>query len=438
MLEKEEGDLEEDRESYKHFLYDNSMDSQTITLTAIADGGNEVYLDEEYQIQEKITTIGSNNITFLDLGLNVAEFSIKTGFNKDSLTNTITPRLYLGDENIYLGKEVFNTDIFSINRRTYVTDIISTNSKWSISLNGLARFSSINTTDLTDLDDETNADINSNWYINDGGESSFTSITLTNDDGTIKIDGTGIDGDSNGVLTKFHSIESFNFVEDGKSLSEKYATKADLDDISGGGASAQSITYAELVALRDEGNLVAGTQYRITDYVTTTTQYETQSAGNQFDVIVRADDESTLNENAFAIQHDGDTYFANSNLDAWKLKYCIDNDTNRFLWADSTNGKGVIYEMIDEFDNKCGYDFKNIQFKRFKITATTTSVTSVVNTYFGAREIISSTLFPNNCTISTSDTKFVYTFDYNGNDYSLNLYSNVTTVDNKKIGSKYC
>lgn len=40
----------------------------------------------------------------------------------------------------------------------------------------------------------------------------------------------------------------------------------------------------------------------------------------------------------------------------------MDNDTNRFEWADSTAGKGVIYRMIDEFGNDCPYDFKNILF----------------------------------------------------------------------------
>lgn len=151
-------------------------------------------------------------------------------------------------------------------------------------------------------------------------------------------------------------------------------------------------------------------------------------------------------------------YFSNSNLAAWKLKYCLDNDTNRFAWArteaqlspvshqkilnvfgseglykyirysekDSENGyawvydtagdnltiqkyitygredledttdliytasenvsvgdildmsgtnvtvvevsqpegKGVIYQMIDEYGNDCPYDFKNIMFIR--------------------------------------------------------------------------
>ena len=133
-----------------------------------------------------------------------------------------------------------------------------------------------------------------------------------------------------------------------------------------------NVTYEELVNLRKNSQLNPGQQYRITDYVTTTTQSDTQSAGHQFDIIVVADDVNVLNENARAIQHAGDTYFSNSDLNAWELKYCLDNDTDRFAWADdsTTNGKGVIYRMIDEWGNDCPYDFKNIQFKHPNDTTT--------------------------------------------------------------------
>ena len=63
--------------------------------------------------------------------------------------------------------------------------------------------------------------------------------------------------------------------------------------------------------------------------MTTTTQTNTQSAGHPFDIIVLATDVNTLNENAKAIKHEGDTYFANSNLDAWEIKYDLDNDTSK-------------------------------------------------------------------------------------------------------------
>lgn len=134
---------------------------------------------------------------------------------------------------------------------------------------------------------------------------------------------------------------------------------------SGGGVTL--ITWAELKALRDANGLKSGTFYRITDYVTTTTQENTQSAGHPFDVIVLALSENKLSEEAYAALHDGDTYFAKSNLSAWKLWYCLDNDTKRFAWADAENGKGVIYRMIDEWNNDVPYDFKNIKFPR-KIT----------------------------------------------------------------------
>lgn len=131
------------------------------------------------------------------------------------------------------------------------------------------------------------------------------------------------------------------------------------------GGSMAEVTHAELKALRDGGALVAGKQYRITDYVCTTVQENTQAADHQFDIIVTADDASTLNENARACLHDGDEYFAGCKLEAWKLKYTIDNDPERFVWADEENGKGVIYQMIDEWNNECPYDFKNIMFKRY-------------------------------------------------------------------------
>ena len=123
------------------------------------------------------------------------------------------------------------------------------------------------------------------------------------------------------------------------------------------------ITYSALKSLRDNSKLVKGKRYKITDYVATSVQENTQPLQHRFDVIVLATDVNKLNENALAVQHLGDTYFSNSNLDAWELKYCLDNDTHRFAWADNTQGKGVIYYMKDEWGNECPYDFKNIQFK---------------------------------------------------------------------------
>ena len=140
------------------------------------------------------------------------------------------------------------------------------------------------------------------------------------------------------------------------------------------------LTYSELVSLRDNSQLMPGQQYRITDYVTTTSQEDTRSAGNVFDIIVRAVDTNKLSELAYATQSTRDVngYFSNSNLNSWELKYCLDNDTTRFAWADETNGKGVIYWMKDEYSNECPYDFKNIQFKRYILNAADAFATDVV------------------------------------------------------------
>lgn len=124
------------------------------------------------------------------------------------------------------------------------------------------------------------------------------------------------------------------------------------------------ITYNNLRILRNNGKLIPGTWYRITDYQTTTNKANTQAAGHQFDVIVLATDNNNLSHCARAIQHEGDTYFKNSNLNAWQLWYDLDNDVLKYDWANSS-GKGVIYRMIDEYNNDIPYDFKNIMFTAY-------------------------------------------------------------------------
>ena len=190
------------------------------------------------------------------------------------------------------------------------------------------------------------------------------------------------------------------------------------------------ITWSELKSRRDSGKLKKGMQYRITDYQCTTTQAETRSANHPFDIIVTADEKNKLNENATAAIHSGDTYFseAAAKLEAWKLKYCLDNDRSRFAWADTVNGKGVVYWMKDEWDNECPYDFKNIQFKRYAITNITGTApstlinnlkTALVKSYNGKRYFgvvgINGDYYPENTskvdyTISSSDYDWYYTF----------------------------
>jgi len=133
-------------------------------------------------------------------------------------------------------------------------------------------------------------------------------------------------------------------------------------------------------------------------------------------------------------------YFQNCKLEAWELKYRLDNDTKLFEWADSDNGRGIIYYMKDEFDNECPYDFKNIQFKRCEITShyyyvsprynssSTSSTTLAISNinggqyHFGTLESSSEGTFSKTSAV----TKYYYTF-------STNLLNStrdeVTTVD---------
>lgn len=108
----------------------------------------------------------------------------------------------------------------------------------------------------------------------------------------------------------------------------------------GGSDPLVKITYKELKDLRDNSQLIPGQQYRIIDYITTTTQEDTQSAGHQFDIIVIADDERTLNENARAVIHEGDDYFqeiitgqkvVSAN---WKDGVTLDSITEKYKLSD--------------------------------------------------------------------------------------------------------
>ena len=164
---------------------------------------------------------------------------------------------------------------------------------------------------------------------------------------------------------------TLTFTQDGETLatfSANASTNVEVEIPAGGGGGGASIietTWADLKALRDGGTLTPGQQYRITDYVYVRNDDTSLLSGNHpFDIIVIADSSNKLNEVARAALHAGDTYFANCKLEAWKLWYCIDNDTDRFQWANSTNGKGVIYRMIDEWNNDCPYDFKNVMISK--------------------------------------------------------------------------
>lgn len=166
--------------------------------------------------------------------------------------------------------------------------------------------------------------------------------------------------------------------------------KEQLESKFGGGGSSTTapvtivpITYSALVTLRNGVKLAPGTWYRITDYTASASQYNVVTMGHVFDILVMATSTSRLSEEAFAMKHEGDSYFAGTNFAAWEVRYCLDNDTARFAWAVSS-GKGVIYHLKDEFGNCCPYDFKNIC---FILPATFWTQHSKLGQYFSDSEI---------------------------------------------------
>lgn len=193
-------------------------------------------------------------------------------------------------------------------------------------------------------------------FPNDSGTIALTKNIPTVNNGTLTIQGNGT------AASTFTANQSGNTTLNVKGSGITIVTRSAADEITIESKNLVETTWTNLKSLRDSSQLVPGRFYRITDYTCTTITTNTSSAGHVFDIIVLALENNKLSEEAWAALHSGDTYFASNNLSAWKLWYCLDNDTNRFAWADSTNGKGVIYRMIDEFENDVSYDFKNILF----------------------------------------------------------------------------
>ena len=197
-----------------------------------------------------------------------------------------------------------------------------------------------------------------------------------------------------------------------------------LENLSNNNISMVLCTYSELRKLIDNKELVAGNTYRIIDFVTTTTQDETISLNRKFDILVTALSNDTLSEDAKVCQNEDDTYFSRNDLSSWVVKYCFDNDATRFSWADTNNGKGVIYYMKDEFNNETWYDFKNILFLRTSDFFNTNSFLPHLeggNYYFTFsnivdNNIIDGTIYNENITVSIQNK----IDKINGTKYSLN------------------
>ena len=128
-----------------------------------------------------------------------------------------------------------------------------------------------------------------------------------------------------------------------------------------------SITYSSLKNLVDNNNLEPGKLYRITDYVTTTTQTDTKSMSDpndqnhRFDLVVLATSTNTLDCQAKAVRHAGDTYFVNTDLSKWQIWYDINNDTTKYEWADDgdtvTVGPNQELRVYTIYEGAVSYDY---------------------------------------------------------------------------------
>ena len=99
-------------------------------------------------------------------------------------------------------------------------------------------------------------------------------------------------------------------------------------------------------------------QYRITDYDFTTTEEDTDSAHQLFDIIVTADSESVLNENARAVHHQyesseetltGAIKLYKTDMSSEEYRSEVDNQ-DYFLLAGKIDIDGVVYYRYDKYE----------------------------------------------------------------------------------------
>lgn len=138
--------------------------------------------------------------------------------------------------------------------------------------------------------------------------------------------------------------------------------------INGGTFSEATITYieleySELYSLFDEGLLLPGANYLITDFQTCYDQPNYDSSGQPIttgnfksgsteQIVVFATSNNTLSSQAFSLDYPNDV-----------LKYDI-----TFIFTEVTNtpAKGRITERIDNFNNRTDYDMRAVEFIRYE------------------------------------------------------------------------
>lgn len=150
----------------------------------------------------------------------------------------------------------------------------------------------------------------------------------------------------------------------------------------GGGDLIVDTTYANLVTLIGNSELIVGLKYRITDFATK--HYIVDAGGNQYvsdiitgnvePLIVTAIAVNKIDKIAISETYPQDIIYYDWNPDNWIVDASFSDLTN-YNYADlSGNGcviiagfKGVIYFRHDTLqDNMLSYDFRNVKFRRWK------------------------------------------------------------------------
>ena len=85
-------------------------------------------------------------------------------------------------------------------------------------------------------------------------------------------------------------------------------------------------------------------------------------------------------------------------------------------------GKGVIWEMVDEYNNLCSFDFKNVQFKRSLIVATKEDPSEDECAFYGkyvGQAMEELPVLPEGYAIDPNDSKYLYTYSVIAADGSV-------------------
>lgn len=122
---------------------------------------------------------------------------------------------------------------------------------------------------------------------------------------------------------------------------------------------AVEVTTAQLINLSSTGHIEPGQLYRVTDYTLYVDSQDGRysSGEHQFDILLLGATPTTFFSRAGAAQHAGSSYFNATGPSRWQLEVGI------------SQGRLVVLWMRDENGNEAPYDFKNLMFRRVRVTA---------------------------------------------------------------------